>query len=128
VPPRSGGPPAVFATWRSRTTFGSISDGLSNTLFIGEKHVQLVTSGQAGGDSAIYNGDRTNANLRYAGPSYPLARSPQEGFRGQFGSYHPGVCQFVFGDGSVRAVPVSVSGTILGLLAQRNDGQPVPDF
>jgi len=128
VPPRAGGPPAVFATFRSRTNFASISDGLSNTFFIGEKHVRQVASGQAESDSAIYNGDRTNVNLRFAGPSFPLARSPQESFRQQFGSYHPGVCQFVMGDGSVRALPVSVSGTILALLAQRADGQSIPDF
>jgi hypothetical protein len=128
VPPRSGGPPAVFARWASRTTFASIADGLSNTFFLGEKHVRQVSSGQAESDSSVYNGDRTNVNLRFAGPSNPLARSPQESFRSQFGSYHPGVCQFVMGDGSVRALPVSVSGTILALLAQRADGQPIPDF
>jgi prepilin-type N-terminal cleavage/methylation domain-containing protein len=121
-------PPAVFAKFRSRTNFASILDGLSNTFFIGEKHVRLVGSGQAESDSSIYNGDRTNVNLRFAGPSYPLARSPQESFRQQFGSYHPGVCQFVMGDGSVRALPVSVSGAILALLAQRADGQAIPDF
>src|SRR5437588_245125 len=27
--------------WDSRTTFASVADGLSNTVFIGEKHIQL---------------------------------------------------------------------------------------
>ncbi len=128
VPPRSGGPPAVFGNWHSRTTFASISDGLSNTFFIGEKHVRLVNTGQAESDSALYNGDRTNVNLRFAGPSYPLARSPLEAFRQQFGSYHPGVCQFVMGDGHVCAITNNIDPTILARLADIADGEPTPDF
>jgi hypothetical protein len=38
------------------------------------------------------------------------------------------VCQFLLGDGSVRGVSISTSGTILSLLARRADGQPIPDF
>ena len=45
-----------------------------------------------------------------------------------FGSYHTGIVQFNFADGSVRALPVTIDPKILGLLASRNDGQPIPDF
>jgi prepilin-type N-terminal cleavage/methylation domain-containing protein len=31
----------TVATWKSNTTFGSIADGLSNTLLVGEKHVPI---------------------------------------------------------------------------------------
>jgi hypothetical protein len=30
-------------------------------------------------------------------------------------------------DGSVRALPVSINPTVLGYLAQRNDGHAMPD-
>ena len=42
------------------------------------------------------------------GPTYePLTSWPNGAANGAgFGSYHPGICQFLLGDGSVRAVPV----------------------
>jgi hypothetical protein len=45
-----------------------------------------------------------------------------------FGSYHPAVCQFVFGDGAVRALAVTIDPTALSLLANIADGQPTPDY
>ncbi len=41
----------------------------------------------------------------------------------QFGSYHPGICQFVFGDGHVRPISAKTDTVLLGYLAQRSDGQ-----
>ena len=122
--------PCVLASWSSRTSFASVTDGLSNTIFVGEKHVRLGGFGRGEeGDGSVYNGDPTNANAaRVAGPNNLLARSPTEPYRTNFGSYHPGVCQFALGDGSVRAVAVSVSGTTLSRLSARNDGLPVPEF
>ena len=43
-------------------------------------------------------------------------------------SRHPGICQFVFCDGSVRLLYNSIDPVVFGLLAQRNDGQPVPGY
>jgi prepilin-type N-terminal cleavage/methylation domain-containing protein len=124
------GIPRTLTSWRSQTRFASIKDGLSNTFLVGEKHVRLGYFGREdNGDGSIYNGDPTNFNAaRVAGPAQLLARSPTEAFATQFGSYHPGVCQFVYCDGSVHTIPVSVSGTILSRLTVRNDGQVVPDF
>ncbi len=62
------------------------------------------------------------------GPGHPLAFSPDDTATNQFGSYHPGVCQFVFGDGSVHAIPNSIDTTTLGYLCNISDGQPVPSF
>src|SRR5262249_52474850 len=115
---------------RSMTSFGSISDGLSNTFFIGEKHVRLgqFGNGDSEGDGSVYNGDLVSFGSRAAGTRNPLALGPTERFRPQFGSYHPSVCQFAFGDGSVRPIPVSISPSVLDALAQRNDGQVIPNF
>jgi prepilin-type N-terminal cleavage/methylation domain-containing protein len=129
-PPSRSDPPWLMLSWVSHTDFASITDGLSNTIFIGEKHVPLGKFGtrDGGGDSSIYNDDHPGTNQRIAGPHNLLARTPTEAYNIQFGSYHTGVCQFVLGDGSVRPIAVSVSGTTLSRLSVRNDGQVVPDF
>jgi prepilin-type N-terminal cleavage/methylation domain-containing protein len=131
-----------IVAWRSRTSFTSLTDGLSNTILMGEKHVppDKFGHGQEGdtsvGDGSIYNGDNQKSVARVGGPGPPtfgLARSPTD-FTDQpdrwsriFGSYHTGVCQFVMGDGSIRTIPVTIQPEILRLLVVRNDGQPIPD-
>jgi hypothetical protein len=111
-------------------------DGSSNTLLIGEKHVTTAGLGvfDAGGadqDFNIYSSQPSKwayVTGRKAGPSYPLALSPADPFNSQFGSWHSGVVQFAYGDGSVRGVRTSVPGSTLALLSARSDGQPIPDY
>ena len=116
--------------WRMTTgwrplTFQAVSDGLSNTIFLGEKHIRPGRFG-FNPDIAIYNGDRENAITKKAGVGAPLARDPNASGTGIFGSWHPGLCQFVMGDGGVRAIQVSIDLNALGWLAQRDDGQVIP--
>jgi prepilin-type N-terminal cleavage/methylation domain-containing protein len=118
----------------SRLSFQSITDGLSNTLFIGEKHIPQARSdtnppGIRGfghpQDSALYNGDHRG----YCTPGIgaPL-RGPESTSTGtQFGSWHPGICQFVLGDGSVRALSIAISPTTLENLAARADGRVIAE-
>jgi prepilin-type N-terminal cleavage/methylation domain-containing protein/prepilin-type processing-associated H-X9-DG protein len=104
-----------------------ITDGLSNTFFVGEKHVGQNTFGQGPLDCSLYNGDYWVCSTRSAGPNYPLVTLRTD-TSPAFGSYHPGTCQFLMGDGSVRALATSTSPVILGLLAGIADGQPIPTF
>jgi prepilin-type processing-associated H-X9-DG protein len=121
--------------------FSDVIDGLSNTLAMGEKHVVQGTTGCTGcvgskEDGAVFHSGPAGI-LRKAGrywdpsvtsSSYPLAQSPYEAYNDQFGSNHTGVVNFVFGDGSVRGLNVSIDVTTLGLLANRADGQAIPDY
>ena len=121
--------------FRSETSLASITDGTSNTFLIGEKHVPRGMFGRAKvGDSSIYNGTWTTYSGRCAGIEDPLAQSGDdvtpsiaEGndamWSRKFGSYHPGVCQFVFCDGSTRALRVTIDPVNLRRLAVRNDGE-----
>lgn len=122
----------VVTKWRSRTSLSSLTDGTSNTILIGEKHVRPMALGLAAGDFAAYNGgpDVPRNAARCGGPGFPLAKDPKSNTDPEriFGSYHPGICQFVMGDGSVRSLGVNLAPEILRLLVVRNDGQPVPDF
>lgn len=107
--------------------FAEITDGLSNTFLVGEKHVPENHFREGPLDSSAYNGDCYLSHARPAGPDYPLAQTRTE-ISPVFGSYHLAVVQFSFCDGSVRSLYRSIDPAILGLLASRNDGQPVPDY
>jgi prepilin-type N-terminal cleavage/methylation domain-containing protein len=104
--------------------WSQFTDGTSNSFLIGEKHVQVGKFGKVGSDGSTYNGDKGYA-YRGAGPSFPLARTPSQALNANFGSYHPGVCQFVMGDGSIKAVRISINTTVLGNLADIDDGAPI---
>lgn len=107
--------------------FVEFNDGLTNTLLLGEKNVPRSTWGFPPNDCGIYDGHHPVCSQRAAGPNFPLAGSDLDtGWK--FGSPHPGICQFAFADGAVRPVANSINPYVFGLLAQRNDGQPVsPD-
>jgi len=110
-----------------------ITDGLSNTIFFGEKHIPQVSAdpanddpttygfGNSPADSSAYNGDHTGS-FRKVGVGMPLARGDNDPSTFNFGSSHPGICQFVFGDGGVRALSVAMDEVALGYLANRADG------
>jgi prepilin-type N-terminal cleavage/methylation domain-containing protein/prepilin-type processing-associated H-X9-DG protein len=129
-------------SWSALTKISSISDGLSNTLLIGEKHVPInhlgqgliISTGKYIGDASIWNADALENVGRSAGQYNPLALGPHDNDSDtgpnieNFGSWHSGVCQFVFCDGSVHALAVSLDSRILGLLANRADGVPIPNY
>ena len=121
------GRPANGVFWRIGLPmpFKNISDGLSSTLLIGERHLPRFDFGNPP-DTCIYNGDN-NRGTRKAGVGAALTRGPADSGNSRFGSYHDGVCQFVLCDGSVRALRVSIDLTTLGRLAQRDDGEVVRD-
>jgi prepilin-type processing-associated H-X9-DG protein len=96
-------------------------------LLVGEKHVPFGFEGASPWDCGIYDGHNPACNTRAAGPDFPIAVSRNDpGWK--FGSHHPGQCPFVFGDGSVRFLVNSIDPYVLGLLAQRNDGQAIQDY
>lgn len=130
----------VNLDWRSLTSLRDVLDGTTNTFLVGEKHVRpdrfgnrLAGAGANGstsfggddGDNCIFNGDHYDNFARVAGPTNGLARFVNEAYNYNFGSYHPGICQFVYCDGRVRALQVSIDGTNLGRMVNRKDGEPI---
>ena len=57
--------------------------------------------------------------------NFSIYPSPGYGDWPQFGSHHPGVCQFALGDGSVQAFSVSTQSELIVALTDVSDGVPV---
>src|SRR5262249_41142582 len=110
-----------------------ITDGSSNTLLLGEKHVQPDMLGKAprpdvrnptfvgNHDTVIYSSLPAQASGRKASAAFPLALGPTDVYVGQFGSWHAGVVQFAFADGTVKGLRTT-------LPAGRHDGQVIPSI
>jgi prepilin-type N-terminal cleavage/methylation domain-containing protein/prepilin-type processing-associated H-X9-DG protein len=131
----------------SGTNFAAITDGLSNTLLVGEKYIYPADLGGNGAtsDGAVYSSSNGEEDTfrRFVGQSgtlyryiVPTIEDPGINFGlnnakwadKAFGSWHPGVCQFVFCDGSVKPIPNNIDIKTLQLLGVRNDGQVIPNY
>jgi len=121
--------PAMHGAFQyaSGLRFADFSDGLSNTLLVGEKHVPQGKEGNGWWDCSLYNGDYHACSCRAAGRAYPLTTHPQD-TAWKFGSRHTGLVMFCFADGGVRRVPETIDPYVLELLGMRDDGQVIPDY
>ncbi len=137
-PPQTLGP----REYRSMTSFKSVTDGLAFTVVVGEKAVREDRLGHSGvlpseQDGALYFGrGGTPADLFAPGdmafwsrrlaplaggrllPANPQRDDPEN----RFGSWHPGVTQFLMCDGSVKALSNDTATLVLQRLGCRNDG------
>ncbi len=114
--------------WESRVKIAHVTDGLSNTIFIGEKHIRFGFIANIAGDRTLWNGDSVDVFSRAAGPGLGIVAKLDTATNQRFGSYHPGFCNFLFGDGTVRSLPVDTPEALLSLLVVKDDGMPIPAF
>ncbi len=138
-------------TANARTKFAAITDGLSNTLMLGEsgarnegwsagkKYADATTSGWGtrgawgqGTNNIVCAGTQgpITAGAAPAGKVSTAAHLPTavaiNGWnQGELYAFHSGVCNVAVGDGSVRSLKASVSMSVLQRLAARSDGNPV---
>ncbi len=115
---------------KGRFRFQSIRDGLSNTIFAGEKAVSTEYRGEPGGwgDGCIYNGEEPGTAVRLGGLGLALDPNPSAPGPGSlpvFGGPHSGVCLFVFCDGSIQVVPNAIDDAVLAAICSRNGGEAV---
>jgi prepilin-type N-terminal cleavage/methylation domain-containing protein/prepilin-type processing-associated H-X9-DG protein len=126
-------PPAGTPSFKAGTNFREITDGTSNTLLVGDKHVYngggpvpapSHLNDPAKGDGPAFNGDKGHSH-RSIGTGAPLSKGLGDNVTGRFGSWHPGATNFVLVDGSVRTFSNSANATMLGYMAGKDDGQVV---
>ena len=114
----------------SRIRSERIDDGSSNTIFLGEHHMDSDHLGWASGTPSTLRNMGGLGNVRGSlafqrnTPPTPPVNLLEVG---TFSSSHVGGVQFAFGDGSVRFISVNASQSVLLRLANRADGGLVSD-
>ena len=134
--------------WQVRDTMAWWSDGTSNQLIVGEKHIYEGSLGKCAAAWSApaweFSGDCTylTAGAWHTGAGRPIVQGDDietadifpirrksevaaDYARTYFGSWHPGICQFLLGDGAVRAIPVTISLNTYASLGHVNDGRTV---
>jgi prepilin-type N-terminal cleavage/methylation domain-containing protein/prepilin-type processing-associated H-X9-DG protein len=135
---------------KSQVRIAMVSDGLSNTFFVGERPPSVdleygwwfAGAGVAGGGTGVGDVILGSWNLEYPPAISGCKHTDPKtlvGFRPgdvtnpcdqcHFWSLHPGGGNWLLGDGSVRFVSYSLPQNVLDLLVVRDDGIPIPsDF
>ncbi|WP_254513781.1 DUF1559 domain-containing protein [Anatilimnocola floriformis] len=126
--------------YQPRLAMRDVTDGLSNTACIGEKHVyklDMYKGGDAGGsaDGSIYLTQQVAwyecHTVRNMAHPAGLSRGSQDNFSSErhkmFGSWHPATVLFLMGDGAVRNIRQTISLTTLRQLGDRRDGEVITE-
>ena len=131
-------------SWKGQSGFQRWEDGTSNQLIFGEKATHTDKKGVCSNatglghhDCSFLAGSGTQGNqagrafwfsgtVGYLNIALPRPfTAGSESYR-SFGSWHPGTCNFLLGDGAVRAVSATTpANPILWALAQVGDGASV---
>ncbi len=114
--------------WR-RVRIADVTDGTSNTITVGEASYP----GRSGDRFPLWLGVATYTNETDFDGRWPMNCVPS--FSGRFWvnaqydacslSHHPGIVQFLFADGSVRALPQTMDRVVYSHLCDRNDGETI---
>ncbi|MEN0110127.1 MAG: DUF1559 domain-containing protein [Planctomycetota bacterium] len=109
-----------------------VTDGLSKTFAVGEKHLPPEvadavegTEDYLRGDTAHFAGDNRHVVVRRSSAGFP--DGPDDRYTGKFGSDHDGFTHFAFLDGSVRALQHDIDLDTYQALSIVADGLDVPD-
>jgi hypothetical protein len=135
--------------WIPSNDFSYWQDGTSNQIVIGEKHIpysqlqKWVYRNKVSSPDGSYMfveewephfHSFSRVLSKYKDSAVPiLASGPKDRDDGSkvpqdhygFGSYHTGICNFLIGDGSVHAFPITTGDDVLFMLSDVSDGGTV---
>jgi hypothetical protein len=131
-------------TWSPRDTMAWWSDGTSNQILFAEKHIrpELIgkcsNSGDERGDCSILNfgENRRLPSMRFfyvraenggaLSTTYKNFAKTSDTGMDAFGSTHSGICNCLFGDGSITSVSITTpANPIMAAFSRVNDGAVV---
>jgi prepilin-type N-terminal cleavage/methylation domain-containing protein len=109
-----------------------VTDGLSNTAAVGEKHKPQNPENDnpemhhyAQGDNAFLAGD--SPRTIFAGTSDGIATGPDDGSNIKFGSEHNGITHFMFLDGHVRSLKNDIDYKVLNMVGTIGGEEVIPE-
>ncbi|QDT77502.1 DUF1559 domain-containing protein [Gimesia maris] len=102
------------------TRFRDITDGLSQTLFVGERKTDATAGWYSTWVGAVPEGAETFA--RVLGATDHVPNDPASHFD-DFSSHHTGGAQFLFGDGRVRFISENIDKTVYQSLSSIRGGE-----
>ena len=108
--------------FQSRTRFAEITDGLSNTVVIGERSTKLGNSLWAG---VVQGANAAMARVVGVGDHTP---NDSHHHFDDFTSYHPGGVHFLFGDGSIQRINDQIDIAVYQSLCTRGGGESPGNF
>jgi prepilin-type processing-associated H-X9-DG protein len=107
----------------SRVGKEDVTDGLSATIFVGEKLLTPPDFGWMAGNRSTLRNTGAPINAGLTAPVNWQAAPPDDAPVGGFGSRHRGGANFAFGDGSVRFLSQSIDREVYRRLGHRCDGE-----
>jgi prepilin-type N-terminal cleavage/methylation domain-containing protein len=117
---------------RSTVRASQITDGLSNTYFVGEKSIpaDMYTDGRSGGDNQYMFQGFDRDSHRWTSALLPPMQDPRVGAEEDhpeqvhsFGSAHSGVFGAAMCDGAARFLDIGIDPPTHARLGHRSDGQ-----
>jgi hypothetical protein len=142
-----------YKFWTPTDNFAWLSDGASNQILFGEKHVPISRIDECEGPTGSIFGATWDCGILMPADNWRemhCARSPTtrlgeplDSGRAEvivsspskyanhnpdfyaFGSVHPGICNFLIGDGAVRSLNVSTLPLLVCQLVDTKDGNAV---
>ncbi len=105
-----------------QVSFPDFTDGLSNTLIVGERSSRHAPSTWVG---VISGGEHAPARVVGVAAFPPNSEVDEEHFVHNFGSEHPGGVNFLRADGSVHFVPDTIDTDVFLGLSTRRGGEVV---
>ena len=120
---------------QSKTRFGDVSDGLSNTIFVsevGDSGGDLIGIFSAGSDRRSMFSNGADSNPPTEMTEYLIAAETNDPINGgseeAAGSWHVGGAQFALGDGSIQFLSENMDMVTYRAMSTRNGGEVVGEL
>lgn len=124
----AGGVRGVISRWGWAARFRDVTDGLSNTFFVGECIGAMCITQNWGTQSWATTAHPINYLNSSLHADLPTQANPRWDESIGFRSFHTGGCHFLMGDGSARFISENISGTTYRALASRAGHEVIGEF